>query len=125
MQAEQLHVIDANVFKGKKKFITIAVIVFFLGGLFFARGKIYVAYLSLKASTAASGGNFKKAEKLYKEIIALEPNVAEHYWQLGTIYIGTHNKIEVSKQIVKLKRMGRSDLAIALKKLSQTRATRF
>jgi len=120
MQAEQLHVIDTNILKGKRKIFFFVVIVVLLGGLFFARGKMHVVYLSLKASSAMNAGNFEKAEKLYKEIIALEPKVAEHYWQLGVIYVSTNDKVRVSRQIVKLKRMGRSDLAVMLRKLFET-----
>ena len=125
MQAEKPYVIDASILKGKRKIVVIVFMIILLSGLFFSRGKIYVVFLSLKASTAANGGNFKKAEKLYKEIIALEPDVAEHYWQLGIVYISTHNNIEFSRQIVKLKRMGRPDLVATLKKLFQVRVIRY
>ncbi|MDD3374276.1 MAG: hypothetical protein PHY73_00950 [Candidatus Omnitrophica bacterium] len=125
MQAEQLHVIDANIFKGKRKIVFFVCVIVLLAGLFFTRGKLYVIYLSLKASSATNAGNFEKAEALYQEIITLDPKAAEPYWQLGVVYISTNNELGVSRQIVKLKQMGRSDLAVSLRKLFQAKEVRY
>ncbi len=119
MQAEKPTIIDGSILTSKRKVILIGFIVLLLLTGFFVRGKIYVVYLSIKASAATNGGNLKQAEKLYKKIISLEPNVAEHHWELGTVYISMNNEIELSRQIVKLKKMGRSDLVTTLRKISR------
>ncbi len=73
--------------------------------------KIKSGFLATQAAMAVNNGNFKKAEQLYQEMIALEPNVAEHHWYLGTVYISTKEKEKVQKEIAILRRMGRDDLA--------------
>ena len=67
--------------------------------------------LVVRADSAINNGSFEKAEDFYKEIIALQPDVPEHHWKLGTIYISQNRTSEVEGQIRKLRKMKRNDLA--------------
>ena len=103
--------------KSKVGLIAIVVlVVLVLLLLIFARQAIWITYLSMKSATAINNGSFEKAAGIRREIIAIEPDVAEHYWELGTICISRKDKIGVSRQIKKLRKMGRDDLADSLKK---------
>jgi tetratricopeptide (TPR) repeat protein len=70
-----------------------------------------VAYYSATATAANSNGNLEKAEGLYKKIIELEPKVAEHHWNLASIYISMRERRKVDQEIKILREMGRNDLA--------------
>lgn len=74
-------------------------------------GKIQVGYLSAKAMSAMNGGNFEKAEELYLKVIELEPNVADHHWQLASVYISSKRNAKARQEIEKLRSLGRDDLA--------------
>lgn len=76
-----------------------------------ACSQMQVGYLSAKAISATNAGNFAKAEELYLKIMELEPNVADHHWQLAGVYIASRQKAKAQKEIQALRRLGRDDLA--------------
>ncbi len=78
---------------------------------------IKVAILSGQAMFARNSGQLDKAEQLYQQIIDVQPDVAEHYWELATIYISARKRFLARQQIDKLKSMGREDLAQTLQRL--------
>ncbi len=73
--------------------------------------QMQVGYLSAKAISATNAGSFAKAEELYLKIIELEPNVADHHWQLAGVYIASRQQAKAQKEIQVLRRLGRDDLA--------------
>lgn len=72
--------------------------------------------LSAKANAAKNNASLERAEELYKEIIRIQPDVPEHYWELGTLYISNHDNYKARQQVEKLREMGRNDLADNLQK---------
>jgi Tfp pilus assembly protein PilF len=80
---------------------------------------IKVAILSGQAMFARNSGQFDKAEKLYQQIIDIQPEVPEHHWELATIYITARKRFLAHRQIDKLKKMGRDDLAQTLQRLME------
>ena len=79
--------------------------------------KFKVVVLSAKATSARNSGEMERAEALYKEIIVLQPDVPEHYWELGAFYISANKKYQARQQLEKLKKMGREDLVESLQKI--------
>lgn len=78
-----------------------------------------VAVLSAQAMFARNSGQLDKAEKLYQEIIDIQPEVAEHHWELATIYITARKRFLARQQIDQLKTMGRDDLVGMLQRLME------
>ena len=73
--------------------------------------EIKAGFLVAQADSALNNGNFEKAESLYQKIIVLQPDVAEHHWKLGTVYISRNRKTKAEEQIKILRAMKRDDLA--------------
>lgn len=90
-------------------FYVMLVMVFVVG--LSACNKMQVGYLSAKAMSAVNAGNFTKAEELYLKVIALEPKVADHHWQLAGVYISSKQNYKARQEIATLRSMGRDDLA--------------
>jgi tetratricopeptide (TPR) repeat protein len=75
-----------------------------------------------KADTAHRNGEYETAIRIYKKLLADDPqdkkvpNNALLHYDLGIAYIDIGNRKKVPKQIEILKKMGREDLAKELKR---------
>lgn len=74
-----------------------------------------ITILSARAMFARNNADLDAAERIYKEMIKIQPTVAEHYWELGTLYASRNNKPMALKQLEILKKLGRDDLVETLK----------
>ncbi len=101
---------------GKPFFICV---IFLIGFFLCSCNKIKVVSCQTNAMLAVNQGKYKEAARFYQEAAALEPNVAEHHWNLGTVYVSMKQDDQVRKEIVILKEMRRSDLASQLLSLLQ------
>ncbi len=72
----------------------------------------------LKAETAYNQANFTKAIEFYKEAIALKPDKADLHWKLGIAYYSNGDKKDFKEQVLKLRELGRNDLANDLEQLA-------
>ncbi len=103
-----------------KRVLIIAFLAFISLGLC-SCDSLRVAVFSAQATFARNSGQLEKAETLYKKIIDLQPDVPEHYWELGTLYISANKRFQARQQLEIIKKMGRQDLAETLQKFIDLR----
>ena len=74
-------------------------------------GQINTAWMAIQADTAYNQQNYDKAIDLYKKLLKIQPANAKAQWQLGVAYYSNNNMLGVQRQIIRLKKLGRKDLA--------------
>ncbi len=77
--------------------------------------KINSVWLSATAGSALDKGQYDKAITKYEKLTELNPDEYSNYWNLGVAYARQHKYSEAQKQVVKLQKVGKDDLANELK----------
>lgn len=79
--------------------------------------QIQISLDVIKADAAYNHGNYSRAIEIYKDLIQKSPDDAGLYHKLGIAYYSSGNKLEVQKQIAKLRTLGKSALADDLQQI--------
>lgn len=89
----------------------------FLLLIFSSCQKIKNSFVFFDAEIAYNQGNFDKAIKLYKQLLEKNPDDPNLHYQLGAAYFSKGEKLKVQKQIAKLRKLGKENLAKDLEQL--------
>ncbi len=94
-------------------------VVCFLAGIVLLTGctKIKRTVKQWAADVAYNQGKYDKAIMLYKELVEVYPDDSLLRWNLGISYYSNNDMLNASRQVIKLRVMGRDDLARDLEQL--------
>lgn len=80
-------------------------------------GQISYSLRYIAADAAYNQGKYEKAIKIYKELLEENPSEPMLHWNLGISYYSSGDLLNCSREAVKLRKLGKQDLAKDLEQL--------